>query len=147
MKEHIWFFFAFGAAILWGLQYATTEQLLKTVPVPLFTVAYSFSLAASYVVLYAWLRPELQLDRLSSYLTGKNMLFLGIIVSISCVSTLLIFSAIEQGTAAKASLVEIMYPLFVSLFAALLYREAPLTCPMLLGGSLILLGGAIVLRG
>lgn len=131
--------------MLWGLQYATAEQLLKTVPVPLFTLSYTISLGIVYLIVFSWLQPNLGLDQISGYLTAKNILLFGLIILTGCVSTMLIFSAIEQGTATKASLIEIMYPFFVALFAALLYRESPLSLQTLLGGSFILLGGAIVL--
>jgi drug/metabolite transporter (DMT)-like permease len=134
MKEHLWFFFSLGAAILWGLQYATTEQLLKTVPVPLFTLAYALSLGAGYMLIFTWTKTELDLNQIDHYLTGKNILLFALIVLIGCISTLLIFSAIEQETAAKASIIEIMYPLFVALFAAVIYREAPLSWPTVFGG-------------
>lgn len=146
MQQHLWFFYALGAAVLWGLQYATVEQLLKTIPAPWLTLGHSIALGLVYLVLLAWLHPHLNPQQFKLFLTTRNLLLFGLVVLISCVSTLLIFSAIAQETATKASLIEISYPLFVALFAAFLYREAALSWHTLFGGLLILAGTIVVLQ-
>ncbi|MCU0533722.1 MAG: EamA family transporter [Hydrococcus sp. Prado102] len=68
------------------------------------------------------------------------------VVLAGCVSTFFTFNAIALGTATKVSLVEISYPFFVALFAMLLYREHSFNGQTLLGGLVIFLGIAMVLR-
>lgn len=145
--NYLWFIYALGAAILWGLQYATIEQLLKTIPTPLLTLAYTVALALTNLGVFVWFRFELGLDQFSTYWTGRNLLLFGLVVLVGCASTLLIFAAIAQGNATKASIIEITYPLFVAMFALLLYQENTLSRQTLIGGLVILFGVIIVLRG
>jgi drug/metabolite transporter (DMT)-like permease len=146
-QNYLWFIYALGAAILWGIQYATLEQLTKTVPIPLLTLGYTAMLTLVYAGVFALLRVNLGLEHLQTYCTYRNLLLFGLVVLVGCGSTLLIFAAIAAGTATKASIIEITYPVFVALFAALLYGEATLTPQLLSGGLLILAGVALVLRG
>jgi drug/metabolite transporter (DMT)-like permease len=146
-QNHLWFFYALGAAILWGIQYATLGQLTKTVPIPLLTLSYTAALTLVYVGVFAVVRINLGLGQLQTYCTYRNLLLFGLVVLVGCGSTLLIFAAIATGTATQASIIEITYPVFVALFAALLYGEATLTPQLLSGGLLILAGVALVLRG
>jgi drug/metabolite transporter (DMT)-like permease len=144
--NYLWFMYALGAAILWGLQYATIEQLLKTIPTPLLTLVYTVALALVYLFAFAWFRPELGLSRFKDYLTARNLWLFGLVVLVGCASTLLIFAAIAQGTATKASIIEITYPFFVALFAIFLYREGSFDWQIIIGGLLILFGVLVVLR-
>jgi len=145
--DYLWFIYALGAAILWGLQYATIEQLSKTIPAPLLTLAYTVALALTNLGVFVCFRFELGLDQLRNYWTGKNLLLFGLVVLVGCASTLLIFAAIAKGGATKASIIEITYPLFVAVFALLLYQEDTLNQQTLIGGFVILAGVLIVLRG
>lgn len=147
LQEYLWFFYALGAAVLWGIQYATIEQLTKTVPTPLLTLTYTAMLTLVYMGLFALLRIDLELEQWQVYCTRRNLLLFGLVILVGCGSTLLIFAAIAAGTATEASIIEITYPVFVALFAALLYGEASLTPQLLSGGLLILAGVALVLRG
>lgn len=146
LADRLWFIYALGAAILWGLQYATIEQLSKTIPTPLLTLAYTIALALTYLCVFVYFRFELGLDQFRNYWTGRNLLLFGLVVLVGCASTILIFAAIAKGTATKASIIEITYPLFVALFAILLYQEDTLNRQTLIGGLIILFGVIIVLR-
>jgi drug/metabolite transporter (DMT)-like permease len=99
-----------------------------------------------YSGLFALLRIDLGLEQWQVYCTRRNLLLFGLVILVGCGSTLLIFAAIAAGTATQASIIEITYPVFVALFAALLYGEASLTPQLLGGGLLILAGVALVLR-
>ncbi|MBV9385562.1 MAG: EamA family transporter [Chroococcidiopsidaceae cyanobacterium CP_BM_ER_R8_30] len=147
LANNLWFIYALGAAILWGLQYATIEQLSKTIPTPLLTLAYTIALALTYLFVFVCFRFELSLAQLRNYWTIRNLLLFGLVVLVGCASTILIFAAIAKGTATKASIIEITYPIFVALFAILLYQEDTLNWQTLIGGLIILFGVIIVLRG
>lgn len=133
--------------MLWGIQYATIEQLLKTVPTPLLTLSYTAMLTLVYIGVFAVMQVNLGLEQFRVFCTYRNLLLFGLVILVGCGSTLLIFAAIEAGTATQASMIEITYPVFVALFAALLYGEASLTPQLLSGGLLILAGVALVLKG
>ncbi|MBD1848145.1 DMT family transporter [Cyanobacteria bacterium FACHB-63] len=147
LQDYLWFGYALGAAILWGIQYATLEQLIKIVPIPLVTLVYTAMLTLIYLAAFAVLQVDLGLEQLKVYCTYRNLLLFGLVVLAGCGSTLLIFTAIAAGTATRASIIEITYPVFVAVFAALLYGEATLTPQILSGGLLILAGVALVLKG
>lgn len=145
-QNYLWFIYALGAAILWGLQYATVEQLLKTMPTSLLTLSYTVANAITYLCVFAWLQPKLGLDKFRDYWTYKNLLLFGLVVLVGCASTLLIFAAIANGTAIKASIIEITYPFFVALFAVMIYKDGTLNMQTLIGGLLTLFGMIVVLR-
>ena len=145
LADRLWFIYALGAAILWGLQYATIEQLSKTIPTPLLTLAYTV-VALTYLCVFVCFRLELGLDQFRNYWTVKNLLLFGLVVLVGCASTILIFAAIAKGTATKASIIEITYPLFVALFAIVLYQEDTLNRQTLIDGLIVLLGVIVVLR-
>ena len=145
--NYLWFIYALGAAVLWGLQYATIEQLLKTIPSPLLTLSYTVALALTNLGVFAWFRFELDLEQFRNYWTAKNLLLFGLVVLVGCASTFLIFAAIAQGNATKASIIEITYPLFVAMLSLLLYQEHALNRQTLIGGLVIFSGVIIVLRG
>jgi len=68
------------------------------------------------------------------------------VVLVGCASTILIFAAIAKGTATKASMIEISYPLFVAVFALVLYHEDTLNWQTLIGGLIMLAGVIVVLK-
>lgn len=145
LANYLWFIYALGAAVLWGLQYATIEQLSKTIPTPLLTLAYTVALALTYLFIFVCFQFEISLAQFRNYWTGRNLLLFGLVVLVGCASTMLIFAAIAKGTATKASIIEITYPLFVALFAILLYQEDTINRQTLIGGLIILVGVLIVL--
>ncbi|PSB03800.1 EamA family transporter [Merismopedia glauca] len=140
LQKYLWLVYALGAAIMWGLQYATSEQLLKTVPTTLLTVAYTVAQALTYLIIYSFFQKQLHLNEFASYATSKNLYLFALVVFLGCCSTLLIFAAIAQGTATKASFIEISYPFFVAIFSTWLYQEGNVDGKTLLGGLLIFLG-------
>lgn len=146
LQDSLWFIYALGAAILWGLQYATIGQLSKTIPTPLLTLTYTIALAITVGFVFVCFGSELGLAQFRNYWTLRNLWLFGLVVLVGCASTFLIFAAIAEGTATKASIIEITYPFFVALFATLIYRENTFSVQTLIGGLLILLGVIVVLR-
>jgi drug/metabolite transporter (DMT)-like permease len=141
LQKYLWLIYALGAAVMWGLQYATSEQLLKTIPTTFLTVTYTVAQAFIYIIIFGFLSPKLgNLSNFTDYLSGKNLYLFALVVALGCGSTLLIFAAISEGTATKASFIEISYPFFVAIFATWIYREGNVDAKTLLGGILIFLG-------
>jgi drug/metabolite transporter (DMT)-like permease len=146
IREYTWFLCALGAAVFWGLQYAASEQILKVIPTATFTVLYSIGLAAAYLIYFTITRTPLQLDSFQSALDFKVVIHFLLVVLLGCVGTLLIFSAIQQGNATKASIVEITYPLFVALFATWIYKEHGLNLYTYIGGAFTFAGIIIIMK-
>jgi drug/metabolite transporter (DMT)-like permease len=146
LQNYLWFFYALASAVLWGIQYATIEQLLKVIPAHIVTLVYLTASALVYACIVTWFQPEWELTQFKGYFTLKNISLIAVIVLAGCISTFFTFSAIALETATKASLVEISYPFFVALFAVFLYREHSLNGQTLMGGLVIFFGITMVLR-
>jgi drug/metabolite transporter (DMT)-like permease len=146
VQKYLWLIYALGAAVMWGLQYATSEQLLKTVPTTLLTIGYTVSQALTYLIIYSFFAEKVTSEELASYATSKNLYLFALVVFLGCCSTILIFAAIAEGTATKASFIEISYPFFVAIFSSWLYREGNIDAKTLIGGLLIFLGVLTMVR-
>ena len=133
---------AFAAAILWGLLYVLDERLLAGVSI--YRLYFLHSIAGAAVaggVLLAQGEPPASLLRLSWPGVGLPLVFTTMaVVVLACLA---IFSSIQALGAARAAVLEISYPLFVALFAWLLYRQ-PIQWPVIVGGIFIFIGSAII---
>ena len=133
---------AFVAAILWGLLYVLDERLLAGVSI--YRLYFLHSIAGAAVaggVLLAQGEPPASLLRLSWPGVGLPLVFTTMaVVVLACLA---IFSSIQALGAARAAVLEISYPLFVALFAWLLYRQ-PIQWPVIVGGIFIFIGSAII---
>jgi drug/metabolite transporter (DMT)-like permease len=70
------------------------------------------------------------------------------ILAIAVTSTagaVLLFLSIDSKNATLTSLIEISYPIFVVVFAYLLFKQVHLNLSMMIGGLLILAGAAIII--
>jgi drug/metabolite transporter (DMT)-like permease len=147
LQQYLWFIYALTAAVLWGIHYATAGELSKSIPSSLISLAYLVLVAIAAVLgMLIFRQPALNLGQLATYLTPKVALEIGVMALTGCISNFLVFSAIADSTATKASIIEITYPFFVALFATLLYREKALDVQTGIGGLLILTGVFIVLK-
>jgi drug/metabolite transporter (DMT)-like permease len=144
LQNYLWFVYALGAAVVWGIQYATVEQLAKLLPVPLLTLLMTSGYVLVYFVAFPLFQVKLHIDKFHFW-DIKTLFYLGIVVLSGCASNLLINAAIATESATKASLIEISYPFFVALFAALIYKESVLSLQTLIGGIFILIGVIVVL--
>ena len=59
-------------------------------------------------------------------------------------ASVLLFVSIDSKNATLASLIEISYPVFVVLFAYVLFRDVHLNASVLVGGLLVFAGVAII---
>ncbi len=147
LQDYLWFIYALTAAILWGIHYATAGELAKTMSPFLITVAYLVFVSVTILgMIVIFQPPTLELKLLSSYLNKTTIFRLGLMVLTGGLSNFLVFSAIADSSATKASIIEITYPFFVALFATFLYRENALNLQTAIGGLLILFGVVIVLK-
>ena len=146
-KDYVWFIYSLTAAALWGIHYATAGEVSKNVPAFVITIFYLvFVTIFSIIVLLIVKSPTLLITALISHINLTTLWQLGIMGITGSISNFLIFSAIADSTATKASIVEITYPLFVALFSLILYGENTLNLKMGIGGILIFLGVTMVMR-
>lgn len=142
-----WFFYALGAAIIWGINYAVAGRLLEKglSPQTLFLIDMVFgALAVAVLTTFSgrWTATlaELQIAR-------SHIALIMVVVLTATIAALLIFMSIQAKNATVASLIEVTYPLFTAFFVWLLFRENTLNAATLLGGLLILIGVVIVAQG
>jgi len=130
------------ASVLWGLTYCLDERALAGVsPQRLY---FLHSLCGCVVVgSLLLLQGHAPADLVRIDVPGVSR---GIVLASMIVGTaaaLAIFGSIQSLGATRAALLEISYPLFVAVFAVLLFRER-LDPGVLAGGGFIALGSAII---
>jgi drug/metabolite transporter (DMT)-like permease len=135
-----------GASIIWGLQYAVSEQILKVIPTVAFTVIYGIGLATAYLLYFLHNRDHFQLDSFQALSDPKTALHFLLVIVLGCLGTLLIFSAIHGGNAVKASIVEITYPFFIAVFTTWVYKEHSMNVQTYIGAAVTFAGMAIIMR-
>jgi len=138
-----WYVTALGAAVVWGIHYPLVDHALERVSLtgvllltalpmlvlPLITRSVGADLAALRAMDWSERWPILALALTS--LAGSVLLYL----------------SISGKNATLASLIEITYPVFVALFAFLLFRQVHLNGSVLIGAALVFAGVAIIILG
>ena len=136
-----WYVTAIGAALVWGIHYPLVDHALKKVslisvllltaiPVVLTAMFFHRTIAADYA---AW-RTMGAMDR-------------GMVLALALTSltgSVLLFMSISGKNATLASLIEISYPVFVALFAWLLFREIHVNASVIVGGMLVFAGVCLI---
>jgi len=134
---------AVTAAALWGLTYCLDEKVLAEISI--YKLYFLHSLFGVLLALSIWLFQGNSVGDLITLEAEKiswKLLLLTLVVG--SLAALAIFGSIQALGASKASILEISYPLFVAIFAFLLWGQV-ITLPVLLGGILIFVGSAIII--
>ena len=143
----LWLFYALGAALIWGINYAVSGRLLERgmSPQTLFFLDLVFGTIALGVLITVtgrWTATAAELQQ-----ARPELVWLIIAVAAATAAGLLIFMSIEAKNATIASLIEVTYPLFTALFAWALFRQSTLNTATIIGALLIFAGVLIVARG
>ena len=136
----MWFFYAMGAAILWGIQYAFFGYFFKNSSV--LSYFWISSTLFTIVVLFAQLFVKAPIPTYTAPQWGA----LGVQVLCGIAASVLSFWAIQQKNASLVGFVEISYPLFIVIFSFILFKDVQLLPKHYLGGGLILLGLYLISR-
>lgn len=139
----MWILYALGASVLWGLNYVLAEQLYKNISVitsisitTFFTFIITLLVAFNRGVLFRDVTAILDSKRLIIILVAEIVVFI--------LADLLIAFSIIEKSATIAGLIEISYPLFIALFAYLIFRESELNMSISIGGLFIFVGVGII---
>lgn len=137
-----WYLTAVGSALVWGIHYPLIDNALKKL-----SVMSVLLLTAIPVLLVApWFRSSLLSDyRSLSQLSWDAKIPILALSLTSLSASFLLFVSIESKNATLASLIEISYPMFVAMFAYLLFREVHLNPSVLAGSLLVFLGVGIII--
>lgn len=144
MAANIWFFYALGASLCWGLGYVFSEKLLRDGLTPAFIMSVAALLSLPIWFLFAHFSGELKngLTYISNN-KAKALLLAGTAM-ITLTGNFLILMGIASKNATLASLIEISYPIFTFIFAWLILKDVQLTWGTAVGGLLIMTGIVIV---
>ncbi|MDJ0861589.1 MAG: EamA family transporter [Gammaproteobacteria bacterium] len=136
-----WYLTALAAALVWGIHYPLIDNALKKLSV----TAVLLLTAVPILLIAPWFRSTLLTDYRTLYHLpwAEKLPILALSVT-SLSASILLFLSIESKNATLASLIEITYPMFVALFAYLLFRDVHLTPSAFTGGLLVFLGVAII---
>jgi drug/metabolite transporter (DMT)-like permease len=137
-----WYVTAIGAALVWGVHYPLVDHALKklslvsvllltALPIVVLALFFHRTLATDYAV---WTTLD----------TGPRIRVLALALT-SLLGSVLLFLSIASKNATLASLIEISYPVFVALFAWLLFRELHINTSVIIGGLLVFAGVAMII--
>lgn len=141
MSQLPWYLYAFAAAIIWGIHYNLLSKALKVVT-PI--TSYLF---VSLIILLGlplfWKQFTTDISKLyhsdtQTILSTLGLLFTGVTASLA------LYKAIQIHNPVHAGLIEVTYPLFVAIFAVILFQENHVNTGTIIGGTLILIGSGIV---
>ncbi|MBV9575345.1 MAG: DMT family transporter [Gammaproteobacteria bacterium] len=138
----MWILYALLAAILWGLNYSLAEKILHSIsPITLLSIEMFFGAILFFIISYF---THFKTD-FHTLLTQTNILILTLVeVAVILLASYFIVKSINSKDATVAGIIEIIYPLFTVLFTWLLFGENHINLPVIIGGSLILVGVAII---
>jgi drug/metabolite transporter (DMT)-like permease len=143
----LWLFYALGAAVIWGINYAVSGRLLEKgmSPQTLFLIDLVFGTAAVAGLITFSGRWPATIHEVRG--VGANWIWLLVAIVAATVAGLLIFLSIQAKNATVASLIEVTYPLFTAFFVWALFRQTTLSSATIVGGLLIFAGVLIVAQG
>jgi uncharacterized membrane protein len=137
-----WFWFALGAAILWGLSYTINQATLRyftEIELLFFEAFVVFVIFAGYFVFRG------NFSSFANKLTNPKTL--GLIISSSLiyiVASYFILKSISASNASLAAIIESSYPIFTVLFAFIFFGQLQLNLISAIGFVMILAGIIIV---
>ena len=137
-----WYVTAVGAALLWGVHYPLVDHALRRVSLvsilfltALPIVAVSMLAARDILADYVTLRALPWTEQFAIYALALTSLG----------GTVLLYLSITSKNATLASLIEISYPVFVALFAYLLFRQVQFNLSVIAGACLVFVGVGIII--
>lgn len=139
----MWIIFALSASVLWGLSYILFEQIYKKISVTTSLAIVCFVMFF-VMLLISYFQGALKADLVAVASSRKLMWLVAAGTITAIVADVCIALSIVTKNATLAGLVEISYPLFITLFAYLLFKENQLTMGVILGGLLVFSGIAVI---
>ena len=137
-----WWMYAVLASLVWGIHYNLIAKAM--------TVASPFTIyAIPNIILIGslplWYKVIVNDFHSVMNASGEIKAAIGAIMFTSIIGTVAAYKAIHSSNATIASLIEITYPVFVAIFAAVLFHENHLNWPIAIGGTLIMIGTGVII--
>ncbi|OGG51756.1 hypothetical protein A3C18_00085 [Candidatus Kaiserbacteria bacterium RIFCSPHIGHO2_02_FULL_54_11b] len=129
--------------MFWGITYVLNEQIFKQLSVPTTIAIEALFFSVLTIVVMAF-TGTLKTD-IATVGASRSLIWLLVAGTVAAlIAELLIGFSITAKNATLAGLIEISYPLFIALFAFLLFKENELTIGTAVGGAFVFLGVAII---
>lgn len=137
-----WWMWALAGALIWGVHYnLIAKSLTAASPLTIYFLP-NIILMATLPLWYKVLISDfhsISEAPLSVKISTIIIMFTSILGSVA------VYKAIHSSNATLASLIEISYPVFVSLFAFLIFRDNQVNIGTIIGGLLIMVGTSVVI--
>lgn len=142
MKNWPWYLSALGAAMVWGVHYPLVDNALKRV-----SIVTVLLLTAIPILVFALVAHRAVADDLATLraLGWRGQLPILALALTSLAGSILLYIAIGAKNATLASVIEISYPLFVAIFAWVLFRQAHWNSAVAAGGLLVFAGVTLII--
>ena len=137
-----WLWMAILTSILWGLCYASTEQIVKHINIKTYLAISSFLCFIGFSI-FAYLEPPQENFKENFQ---KAIPWIVISVFASFLGSFCSTYAIKHGGASLSAVIEISYPVWVVLFASVFSGQNNFSLNLLVGGFMIFLGTVFVIR-
>lgn len=139
----MWIVYAMVASMLWGLMYVLNEQVFKTLSIS-FSYLVTFTAGALVFLILSLQQGVLSRDIQVLMSQRQIQWFLALDIVVFLVAEIFIALSITHKNATLAGLVEISYPVFIAIFAYLIFKQEVLNIGVLAGGLLIFSGIFVV---
>lgn len=137
-----WYLTAIGAALVWGIHYPLVDYALRKVSV----VSVLLLTALPIMVVSVLFAQQVRLDFQAWRALGLGDQLTVVALSLSSLAgTVLLYLSIHGKNATLASLIEITYPVFVAIFAWVLFRQLHVNASVLMGALLVFAGVALII--
>ena len=137
-----WLFMAILTSILWGLCYASTEQIVKYISMKTYLAISALCCFIGFSIL-AYFEPA-QHDFKEKFII--SLPWIAISIASSFAGSYCSTYAIKHGGASLSAVIEISYPVWVIVFTSIFSWQNNFNMNIFIGGSLIFLGTFLVIR-
>ncbi len=137
-----WYLTALAAALVWGIHYPLVDFALKRVSI--FGVLL-LSVLPIVLLMPIFLRDLARdLDAVRT-LPGAEQGMIAAIGLTSLLGAVLLYLSIASKNATLASVIEITYPVFVAVFAYVIFRQVHLNASVVIGGLMVMAGAGLII--
>lgn len=133
--------FAVSAALVWGAVYTIDQELLSGTSAVVLLFVDSI-VTALLVLPIAVTKHQALRDVLHA--PGKTLALVLLSIVLAALANYFIFSGIQFAGAPTASIFEVLYPVFVTVLAWMLFGQRP-TLTFAVGAAFVVLGAALIL--
>lgn len=144
-----WWGYSLLASVIWGIQFNIVARLSSSLPQDgIMTAITVYFLPTIPLLIFLPLYYDKLFVNLKTLVTTSPALTASVVAMMftSIIATICLYIAVHSSkNATMAGLMDITYPLFVALFAWLLFGEQQLTTNTAIGGLFIVIGAGFIL--